>query len=174
MGAWSGARLRLGLAIKEDNTGKPQVLSSTLYSKAWGGLTCLPVPSEQRFRPDHKHVEEHLQAVFQHAHLCRWGMRPPDRHLHGRQAVVSRQVKQFGVEPEALDGLLLENDPAALPAKRLEPALSIHKRQAQNDADNPVEHHPGKLAEHGLMRFDQATIHSPAANGHIMSIQSGE
>src|ERR1700741_893228 len=99
-------------------------------------------------------------------------MTPAHRNLNGSQAMMPRQIQQLGIEPEALDGLLLEDDPAAVPPERFEPALRIHKRQPQDDSYNFVEYDSGEFAEERFMHANQAAVGGPGANSHIVNLQS--
>src|SRR6266478_2354394 len=99
-------------------------------------------------------------------------MPPAHGNLHGPQAVMTRQVEQFRVEPEALNPLLLEEDGAALPAKSFETALRIHEREPEDDSNDLVENDSGKLAKRRLMHADQAAIHGARANGDVIGSKS--
>src|ERR1700724_3565272 len=97
-------------------------------------------------------------------------MRPTNRYFHRGQPMMPRQIQQLRVKPEALNRLLLEKDAAAFPPKRFESALSIHKRQPQNEAHNPVEYDAGKLPEQTFMHFDEAAVHRAGTDGHIICL----
>src|SRR5262249_56599221 len=100
--------------------------------------------------------------------LGRWGMAAAHGNLHGTEAVVPREIQQFRVEAEALDGLLLENNPTTLTAERFEAALRVHKGQPENDAHDFVENDSGEFAEGGFVNNDEAAIDRAGANGHVV------
>ena len=87
------------------------------------------VAVEEGIPSDLEHIEEHLDAVAEHADFGRGGMAPAHGDFHGAQTMVPRQIQQFRVKSEALDGLLLENDLAAVADEGFEAALRVHKRQ---------------------------------------------
>src|SRR5690242_20102951 len=99
-------------------------------------------------------------------------MPPPYGNFHRPQPVVPCKVKQFGVEPETLDALLLEQDLAALSPERLEPALRIHKRKPQDHAHDRVKHDPRKLPKAGLVDRDKAPVQRPRPDCYIVVLQS--
>src|SRR5258708_28332119 len=99
-------------------------------------------------------------------------MPPTHGYLHRTQSMVPRQVYQFRVEPESFDPLLFEDDAAALALERLETALRIDKRQPQDDSHNLVENDSRKFAEGRFAYSDQAAVHRPRANRHVVSLQS--
>src|SRR5919108_1545842 len=120
---------------------------------------------------NHKHVEEHLQAVAEHVDFSSGGMAPAHGNFHRAQAVVACQIKQFRVEPEALDGLLLEQDLAALPDKGFEAALRVHKRQPQDEAHDFVENDSCEFAEARFVHRDEAAIDGARADGHVEMLE---
>src|SRR5437868_1639760 len=87
---------------------------------------------------------------------------------------MARQVKEFGVEAEALDGLLLENNGARLPNEGFEAALRIHERQAQDGTDDEIENDAGIFAKYGLTDGDETAIQSARTNGNIVIGKGGE
>ena len=64
------------------------------------------------------------------------------------------QIEQFGVETEALDGLLFKNNAATFAVESLEAALGVDKRQPQDDANDFVEYDAGKFAKRRLVNRD--------------------
>src|SRR5262249_50142368 len=82
---------------------------------------CVPANDE--------YIEKHLDAVSEHVYFGRRRVRPAHRNLHRFQPVVSGEIEQFRIEPEPLDALLFEQNPAALAPEGLESALCVHKRQ---------------------------------------------
>src|SRR5712664_3194842 len=99
-------------------------------------------------------------------------MPPTLGNFNRAQAMMPRQVQQLRIEPETLNRLLLEDDAAALALERLETALGIDKWQPQDDSHNLVENDSGKLAEGRLVHADQAAVHRPRANSHVIGLQS--
>src|SRR5216683_4193777 len=99
-------------------------------------------------------------------------MPPAHGNLHGVQAVMTRQVEQFRVEPEALNPLLLEEDGAALPAKGFESTLRIDERQPEDDSNDLVENDSREFAQAGFVHADQAAIHGARPNGDVIGSQS--
>src|ERR1700722_17258372 len=97
-------------------------------------------------------------------------MTPAHRNFDGSQSVMSRQVQQFRVKPESFNPLLLKNNPAALPPKRFEAALRIHKRQTQHEAHNFIEDDAGGFTENRLASADQTPIHGSRSEGHVVAI----
>src|SRR5690242_8144869 len=120
---------------------------------------------------DYKHVEEHLQAVSEHVDLGGGGMAPAYGDFHRAQAVVAREIEQFRVEAEALDGLLLENNLAALADKSFEPALRVHKWQPQDEAHDFVENDAGEFPERGFVNVNEASVDGARANSHVEMLQ---
>src|SRR5207249_12340141 len=114
-----------------------------------GGLA--RIPPNERIPADFENVEEHLNAVAEHADLRGRGVPPAHGYLDGAQAMMSGQVEQFRIEAEPLDGLLVENNPATLAKEGFEAALGVDKRQPQDDAnDFRSEEHTSELQS----RFD--------------------
>ena len=58
-----------------------------------------------------------------------------------------RQIEQFGIESKPLDALLLEKYLASFAPECFEPALRIHKRQAQYHPHDRVKDYPCELAK---------------------------
>src|SRR6266851_4661598 len=99
-------------------------------------------------------------------------MPPAHRNFNRAQAMMPRQVQQLRIEPETFDRLLLENDAAALTPERFETALRIDKRQPQDTLYYLVENDSGEFAEGRLVHADQAAVHRPRANSHVIGLQS--
>src|SRR5947207_2847867 len=95
-------------------------------------------------------------------------MPPAHGNFNRAQAMAPRQIQQLRIEPETLNGLLFEDDAAALAPEGLETTLGIDERQPQNAAHNLVENDSGEFAERRLVHGDQAAAHSPRANGHVI------
>src|SRR5437588_10214328 len=90
--------------------------------QAWHEGSGLPgVAAEEGVPADFENVEKHLDAVAEHADFGGGGMAPAHGNFRGAQAVMTGQVKQFRVEAEALDGLLLENNPERSRLNALKP-----------------------------------------------------
>src|SRR5882762_1337715 len=98
-------------------------------------------------------------------------MPPAHGNFNRAQAMTSRQVQQLWIEPEALNPLLLEDDAAALAPERFETALGIDERQPQNASHNLVENDSGEFSEGGFVHGDQAAVHRPRADSHVMDLQ---
>ena len=105
------------------------------------------VATEKRVPANGEHINEHLNAVAHHVDLGCRRMRPAHGNFGGLQAMVARQVEQFGVKAEAFDALLFENDAAWFSAKRFEAALGVHERKPQNDSNDAIEYDSGKFAK---------------------------
>ena len=105
------------------------------------------VATEKRVPANGEHINEHLNAVAHHVDLGGGRMRPAHGNFGGRQAMVARQVEQFGVKPEAFDALLFKNDAASFTAKRLEATLGVHEWKPQNDSNDAIENDSGKFAK---------------------------
>src|SRR6266849_5991049 len=99
-------------------------------------------------------------------------MPPAHRNFNRAQSMTPRQVQQLRVEPETLNRLLLEDDAAALAPERFEAALCIDERQPQDGSHNLVEDDSGKFAEGRLVHADQAAVHRPGADSHVIGVQS--
>src|SRR5216683_5729579 len=99
-------------------------------------------------------------------------MPPAHRNFNRAQAMMPRQVQQLRVESESLNRLLLEDDAAALAPERFETALCIDKRQPQDASHNLVENDSGEFAEGRLVHANEAAVHRPGANSHIIGLQS--
>src|SRR5258708_40356872 len=99
-------------------------------------------------------------------------MAPTNGDFYGAQAVVAREVQQFRIEPEALDGLLIENNPATLAVEGFEAALGVDKRQPKNDANELIENDSGNLTEGRLVHGDEAAINGTRADGDV-KLQQG-
>jgi len=130
------------------------------------------VAAEEGIPADFEDVEEHLEAVAEHADFGGWGMAPAHGDFHGAQTVVARELQQFRVEPEALDGLLLENNPATLAVEGFEAALGVDKRQPKNDANELIENDSGKFTEGRLVHGDEAAVNGARADGDVKLLQS--
>jgi hypothetical protein len=123
---------------------------------------------------DYENVDEHLDAVSEHAYFRGWGMAPADGDFRRPQAVVAGQIQELGVETEALDGLLFENDSAGDAAEGFEAALGVYEWQAQDQTDNLVEDDASEFAEMGLMHGDLAAIHGAGADGDFIYLHGGK
>src|SRR5712671_7903534 len=99
-------------------------------------------------------------------------MPPAHRNFNRAQSMTLRQVQQLRVEPETFDRLLLEYDAAALAPERFETALRIDERQPQDGSHYLVEDDSGEFAEGRLVHADQAAVHRPRANRHVIGVQS--
>src|SRR5258708_19040756 len=99
-------------------------------------------------------------------------MSPAHGNFNRAQAMMPRQVQQLRVEPKTLNRLLLEDDAAAFAPERFETALCIDKRQPQDASHNLVENDSGEFAERRLVHADQAAVHRPGANSHVLGLQS--
>src|ERR671924_589745 len=95
---------------------------------------------------NHKHVEEHLQAVAEHVDFSSGGMAPAHGNFHRAQAVVACQIKQFRVEPEALD--FVENDSCEFAEARF-----VHRDEAAIDGARADGHVEMLERVHKLVRF---------------------
>src|SRR6266849_2390862 len=93
-------------------------------------------------------------------------MAPAHGDFDGAQAMMPRKIKQFRVEPEALDGLLLENNLATFAVEGFEAALRVHKRQPQDEANELVENDSSEFTERRLVHGDEAAIHGARADSH--------
>src|SRR5215475_11143330 len=124
-------------------------MSSTLCGKVKRYLRLLlpAISAQQRIPADCKYIQKHLDAVPHHVDLRSRIMRPSYGNLHCFQAVMARQIKQFGVKAETFDSLLVENDLATRATKCLKTTLGVDEREPQYDAHNSIEHDPGKLAK---------------------------
>ena len=92
-------------------------------------------------------------------------MSPADGNFNGSQPVMPGEVKQFGIEAKAFNGLLFEDNFALLAAKGFEAALRVHERQTQDQANDFVENDSGELAEWRFVNADQAAIHGAGTDG---------
>src|ERR1051326_1171794 len=101
-------------------------------------------------------------------------MRPAHRNFRGTQSVMASKVQQFGVEAEALDGLLFEDNGAWLPHEGLKAALRIYERQAENGANDEVENDAGIFAKDGLTNGDEAAVQSARTNSNLVIRKSGK
>ncbi|MGH9580934.1 MAG: hypothetical protein ACRD2R_08070, partial [Terriglobales bacterium] len=101
-------------------------------------------------------------------------MGPADGDFDGREAMAPGQEEQLGIEAEALDALLLEDNSASLPAEGLEAALGIHEGQAEREAHQPVENDAGKFAEGGLVDRDEAAVEGARADGNVVGFERTE
>src|SRR5712664_1998044 len=99
-------------------------------------------------------------------------MPPAHGNFNRAQAMMPRQVQQLRVEPKTLNRLLLEDDAAAFAPERFETTLRIDKRQPQDTLYYLVENDSGEFAEGRLVHADQAAVHRPRANSHVMGLQS--
>src|SRR5260370_27907549 len=99
-------------------------------------------------------------------------MPPAHRNFNRAQAMMPRQVQQLRVKPESFNPLLLEDDAAAFAPERFETALRIDKRQPQDASYNLVKNDSGKFAKGSLVHADQAAVHRPGANSHVIGLQS--
>src|SRR5713101_3804877 len=99
-------------------------------------------------------------------------MPPAHRNFNRAQSMTPRHVQQLRVEPETFDRLLLEDDAAALAPERFETALRIDERQPQDGSHYLVEDDSGEFAEGRLVHADQAAVHRPRANRHVIDVQS--
>ena len=92
-------------------------------------------------------------------------MAPAHGNFRGAQAVMTGQVKQFRVEAEALDGLLLENNPATFAVERFEAALGVDKRKPQDKANDFIENDPCEFTKRRLVHGDQTAVDSAGTDG---------
>src|SRR5260370_22522001 len=99
-------------------------------------------------------------------------MTPGHGNFNRAQAMMPREVQQLRVESESLNRLLLEDNAAALAPERFETALCIDKRQPQDASHNLVENDSGEFAERRLVHADQAAVHRPRADRHVIGLQS--
>src|SRR5277367_74781 len=148
-------------------------LSSTLCYKVAPRKRLWPsrIAASDRVPADREHIQKHLNAVVKHIDLRRWRMPPPNGNLERTQAMMPRQVEQFGIEPEPLDALLLEKDLAAFATERFEAALCIDERKPQDHPHDLVEDYSCELAESGLVDGNEAAIESPGAYSNIVGCQ---
>ncbi len=79
------------------------------------------------------------------------------------------QEKDFGIETETLDALLLKNNSRPLPAKSLESALRVGKFDPQDPSHHVIEKNSGLLADNGLVDFNEAAVHRAGADGAVKS-----
>src|SRR5260370_20371051 len=92
-------------------------------------------------------------------------------NFKGAEAMTAGQVQQLRVETESLNRLLLEDDRAVLAPERFETALGIDKGKPQDASHNLVENDSGEFAEPRLVHADQAAVHRPRANSHVIGVQ---
>src|SRR5690242_21906209 len=85
--------------------------------------------------------------------------------------MVPGKIQEFRIEPESFNGLLLEYYLAFSPPERLEAALRVHERQAQDYTHNPVEDYARKLPEFGFVHLDQFPIYRARTDRHVIVIQ---
>src|SRR5207248_2319561 len=112
------------------------------------------VAAEEGVPADFEDVDQHLQTVAEHADFRCRGMAPANRNFDRPQTMMPGQIEQFGVETEALDGLLFKNNAATFAVESLEAALGVDKRQPQDDANDFVEYDAGKFAKRRLVNRD--------------------
>src|SRR2546430_1696279 len=112
-------------------SGKLLRLSSTLECKIRGSRFAR-VAAVAGAPADFEDVEQHLQTVAEHADFRCRGMAPANRNFDRPQTMMPGQIEQFGVETEALDGLLFKNNAATFAVESLEAALGVDKRQPQD------------------------------------------
>src|SRR6267378_427866 len=99
-------------------------------------------------------------------------MPPAHGNFNHAQSMTPRQEQQLRVEPETLNRLLLEEDAAAFAPERFETALGIDKRQPQDASHNLIENDSSEFAERRLMHADEAAVHRPGPNRHVIGVQS--
>src|SRR5208337_3755005 len=99
-----------------------------------------------------------MNAVAKHIHFRGGRVAPTHGDLDGVEAVMSREVKQFGIETEALDALLFKKNLAAFAAEGFEAALRVDKRQTKDHTDDGVKDDAGEFAETRLVDGDETTV----------------
>src|SRR5260370_2558385 len=114
-----------------------------------------------------KHVDEHLNAVAQHAHFGGRRMPPTHGYFHRAQSMAPRQVQQLRVKSKALNRLLLEDHAAALAPEGFETTLRIDKWQPQDGSHTFVENDSRKFAKARLVPSDHSAAHHPSTNPSV-------
>ncbi len=184
-GRGEARRLRPGVAVRSHGAGNalppcalaPPVLwgicaVSRLLLTASGPLA--GVEAAEGVPANLENFEEHAQAVAEHADPGGGAVGPADGDFDGGEAMALGKEEQFGVEAEALDALLLEEDAATLAAKSLEAALGVHERQTERETHEPVEDNTGEFAERRLVDLDEAAVESAGADGNVVSFEGAE
>src|SRR5258707_14025312 len=81
------------------------------------------VAAGQGVPADDEDVEKHLDGIAEHVYFGGRRVTPTDRDFDRAETVVAREIEEFGVEAEALNGLQLEDELAFFTAESVLAAL---------------------------------------------------
>src|SRR6266536_1641577 len=104
--------------------------------------------------PQRDHFPQHPQAVAEKTNFASLSVIPAHGNLPDSQAGTLREIKQLNIESETLDTRCLQDRPANIEAKRLEPALRIPKRQPCREAHEQIKNPASLLASPRLVDPD--------------------
>src|SRR3989441_1299859 len=163
----------IGLKVPWNHT-LPKRRGRGVVRQRSASLPLLRVAAEEPVPADGEHFAKHAQAVAEDVNLGLWVVRPTHRNFDGAQAMAFGEEKDFGVEAEALDALLLKDDARVFADEGFKAALRVGEIQPGDRADDGIENLAGKLAQRRLVNFDQAGIHAARADCDFVATQRGE
>src|SRR2546425_880088 len=117
----------IGLKVPWNHT-LPKRRGRGVVRQRSASLPLLRVAAEEPVPADGEHFAKHAQAVAEDVNLGLWVVRPTHRNFDGAQAMAFGEEKDFGVEAEALDALLLKDDARVFADKGFKAFVREHAR----------------------------------------------
>ena len=108
--------------------------------------------------PDLLDLAKHAEAVAPNRDFASRIMVPPHGYFPQSQSGQLRNIEQFDVETESIDGGGLDYGTARAQAKRLEAALRIPEGQSRHQSHGQIKDPPTLFAPPRLMHPDQAAV----------------
>src|SRR2546425_2179307 len=111
-----------------------------------------------RARSQRDHFAQHPQAITKETNFASFSVVPADRNFPNSQSCALCEIKQLDIECKTMHVRRLQNWPANIELKRLEPALGVPKWQTGCNAHKKVENTTPLLAPPRLMNANQTAV----------------